>query len=176
MTGLAPVVFTLAVAVAQASSSPVRNDHLQNLEWMVGQWESVPGDASGPPFVIPELNCKWILNNQFIVLTMKITSLDGKPLATMSGTILWDASDQRAKYWGLGSDGRHAQATLRSSDGHQIVWDDRLVMPNGEVRAGTFRYIISDENNWTLRANGYQREDGTSEPPFQVRFRRKKAE
>ena len=105
-------------------------------------------------------------------MTMNIASPDGKVVAAMSGTILWDPSDQKIKYWGLGSDGRHAQAVLLRSDDQQLVWKDRLVIPDGEVRTGTFSYISTDKNAWTLQSNGYQREDGTTEPPFRVQFRR----
>ncbi len=158
---------------AQGQESSASNEHLQSLRWLIGRWESVPTDAPSPPFVIPELNCKWILNDQFIVMTMNIAAPDGKVVATMSGTTLKDPSDQKIKYWGLGSDGRHAQAVLLRSDDQQLVWNDRLVMPDGEVRTGTFSYINTGENTWTLQANGYQREDGTTEPPFRFEFRRK---
>jgi hypothetical protein len=174
MSGLAPVVVALSVLLASGQESSQSNEHLQHFGWLMGQWESVPSDApGGPPFVVPALECKWILNNQFIVITMDIASPDGQVVAAMSSTILWDPSDQKIKYWGLGSDGRHGQAVLVRSDEKQAVWNDRLVMPDGEVRTGTFTFARSDRNTWTLQSNGYRRADRTTEPPFQISFRRK---
>ena len=76
MSGFAPVVVALSAVLAQGQESSQSNEHLQSLRWLIGRWESVPNDAPGPPFVVPDLTCKWILNNQFIVMTMDIASPD----------------------------------------------------------------------------------------------------
>jgi hypothetical protein len=137
MLRIAPFIVLVFSVLAQNEKFTQINEHLQDLRWLIGRWESTANDRQAP-LTVRDCECEWTLNNQFIEISMAIASPQGSVIATMSATILWHPSDHKIKYWGLGSDGRHSQAVLLSSDANRLVWEDRLVMPDGEVRTGTF--------------------------------------
>lgn len=127
----------------EASAPLTPAERLKNMEWIIGEWQSV--DAT------PEvhLNCHWTLNKSFILFDYRIK--EGKQESTTTMRIGWDPVNGQFHSWYFDSAGGFGEG-LWTQDGNSWVSETVGVLPDG--RMGTARYIARflDHKSWQWQA------------------------
>jgi uncharacterized protein (TIGR02246 family) len=109
------------------ASPPSNGDHLEDLEWLIGEWagESEKGESGNATF-------SWADNENFIVSEFA-TTLNGSAVYGGTQWIGWDAIDKQIRSWSFYSGGGFGQAvwtkdgdkwliktTARTADGQKV--------------------------------------------------------
>jgi uncharacterized protein (TIGR02246 family) len=86
------------------ASPPSNADHLEELEWLIGEWtgESAKGESGTAAF-------HWTENENFIISEFA-TTLNGTPVYGGTQWIGWDAIDKRIRSWSFYSGGGFGEA------------------------------------------------------------------
>ncbi|MBI3466899.1 MAG: SgcJ/EcaC family oxidoreductase, partial [Planctomycetes bacterium] len=121
-------------------------EHLQQLEWLVGEWT----DQSGAADVATSI--KWSGNRAFLTYSFSAAPEELDPL---EGTqvIGWDPVARVIRSWLFDSDGGFGQGVWRR-DGDRWVVEFQQVLPDGRRAKATNIYTVVDENTFKWHSLG----------------------
>jgi uncharacterized protein (TIGR02246 family) len=139
------------------------NPGLADLDWMVGTWTAVSGDAT------LEATVRWDDTGTFLLRDTKAVQ-DGQALLRGSQRIGWDPLTGKLKSWSVDSDGGHAEAVW-TKDGSSWVEQASGVLPDGRPTSAT-AVITFDGKDSFVRKLLAARIQGESVPEQEVRFAR----
>ena len=126
---------------AQAVS---HNRHLQDLDWMIGDWVDQSDGAT------VESSCRWSKNGNFIMKNFRVTIAG---LDTLEGTqvIGYDASTNTIRSWMFDSDGGHSVG-IWSKNGN--IWEAQSsqVLADGRVASSTNIFTPLDEGRFDWKS------------------------
>ena len=99
-------------------------DHLEELEWMVGDWVDESGDAK------IRSSIRWAVNQSFLIRTYSV-EVAGEP--SMQGTMFigWDPQTGQIKSWVFDSEGGHGEGLWT-----RVAEDRWVVKAHGVTRDG----------------------------------------
>ncbi len=125
------------VMPAPASNYP----HLEELEWMIGNWIDREGDMS------VETNCEWTTNNNFMLRTFRAVNGD---VVEMEGTQIvgWDAAKQQIRSWVFDSDGGFGQGSW-TRDGATWTINSEFQDAGGLKGTSVNKFTWVDENTFS---------------------------
>ena len=138
-----------SITEAELEIAPVSNyEHLQELEWMVGDW--VDGDDSG----WIETSCHWTTNKNFLVRSFNVL-LEGK--LDFSGTqiIGWDPVRESIRSWVFDSEGGFGVGRWSGSEGNWTV-NTLNTLADERFSSSTNTYQSLDEDSFTFTSMGRQ--------------------
>jgi uncharacterized protein (TIGR02246 family) len=118
------------------------HDHLQELAWMVGDWQEENPEA------ILHSSCRWDDSGNFLLLEF-VVQIAGRASASGSMRIGWDPLARQFKTWTFNADGSHAEGLWnRVGDEWQVKMNG--VDTKGEVTSSVsvFRYIDDETMSW----------------------------
>ncbi|MDG2012012.1 MAG: SgcJ/EcaC family oxidoreductase, partial [Pirellulaceae bacterium] len=120
------------------------NHHLQELDWMIGDWVDQSGGAT------VESSCRWSKNGNFITKNFRVTIAG---LDTLEGTqvIGYDASTNTIRSWMFDSDGGHS-AGMWTKNGN--VWEAQSsqVLADGRVASSTNIFTPRNEGRFDWKS------------------------
>ena len=119
-------------------------EHLQQLEWLVGEWSDQSGSADVAATV------KWSGKQAFLTYSF---SADPAELDPLEGTqvIGWDPVAGEVRSWLFDSDGGFG-AGVWTQDGNRWVVAFRQTLPDGRQGEATNIYTIVDANTFTWQS------------------------
>jgi hypothetical protein len=121
-------------SAVEAQSKPTAADeHLSQLDWMVGEW------ADEDPKAAVRLTCRWTRNGSFLTRSFAADFGNGNML---DGTevIGWDPVNQSIRGWVFDSDGGFANE-IWNRKGNTWTVTTRSTLPDG--RTGTLTRVIT---------------------------------
>ncbi len=93
----------------------LRDDALDDLEWMVGEWTLVPeADAAADAMPAMEMSVRWDAGHMFLVRDIRLTSpaTAAEPVTIdVQQRIGWDPLVGRIRSWSFATDGTRGEAT-----------------------------------------------------------------
>jgi len=118
---------------------PSHYEHLQGLEWLIGQWVD-----AGEGFTI-EMECNWTANQTYISRKFAVSNDEG---FTASGLqiIGWDARDEEIRSWLFDSSGGFVNGTWTQRDGQWVV---QSVATLADGSSGSFTSIFRPQDDGT---------------------------
>lgn len=120
------------------------NRHLQDLDWMIGDWVDQSDGAT------VESSCRWSKNGNFIMKNFRVTIAG---LDTLEGTqvIGYDASTNTIRSWMFDSDGGHSVG-IWSKNGN--IWEAQSsqVLADGRVASSTNIFTPLDEGRFDWKS------------------------
>ena len=120
------------------------NRHLQDLDWMIGDWVDQSEGAT------VESSCRWSKNGNFIMKNFRVTIAG---LDTLEGTqvIGYDASTNTIRSWMFDSDGGHSVG-IWSKNGN--IWEAQSsqVLADGRVASSTNIFTPLDEGRFDWKS------------------------
>ena len=125
---------------------PVSNyTHLQQLEWMIGDWVDQEGELT------VTTHCDWVTNRNFLIRTFRATHGDE---VEMEGTqiIGWDAERQGIRSWVFDSDGGFGQGSW-NRDGNTWVVESRFQDAGGLKGSSVNHYRYVDADTFTYSSS-----------------------
>jgi uncharacterized protein (TIGR02246 family) len=122
---------------------PSNYKHLQELDWMVGQWT----DESDTDRI--EMNCQWSKNRNFMVRTFSVVSGDEIDFSGLQ-VIGWDPVGKHIRSWVFDSDGGYGDGVWRR---HLQSWYVHTtgILPDGAKATGVSVMNLVDDNNFTFK-------------------------
>lgn len=114
---------------AAPSHVPPHEYHLQQLDWMVGDWVEV-GDASAI-----QVKCRWTADNKFLLRQIRIHPKDRDP-HLVTQRMGWDPVAGKIRSWIFDSDGGFGEGTW-TLDGNRWVVISKSTLPDGKQATGT---------------------------------------
>jgi uncharacterized protein (TIGR02246 family) len=139
--------------------------NLAELDWMVGTWTAVSGDAN------LESTVRWNETGKFLLRETKAVQA-GKVLRS-SQRIGWDPLSDALKSWSFDAEGGHAEGVW-TKDGDSWVEQASGVLPDGRTASAT-AIITFDGKDRYVRKLVDARIDGAPIPDQEVRFTRQAA-
>ena len=134
---------------------PSHHEHLQELQWMIGEWVDRADD------VTIETRCEWTANNNFISRSFTVRIEDRIDLAGTQ-VIGWDPIAKQIRSWVFDSLGGFGEGTW-TRDGARWIVKAHHIYHDGE-RASAIRIITPiDENTFRLEVIGREI-DGEIQP------------
>lgn len=120
---------------------PSNYQHLKELSWMIGQWESKEGEA------VVKAKCDWAKNKNFITRSFSISIKDK---LEVSGTqvIGWDAPTGKIKSWMFDSDGGVAEG-IWTRKGNEWSVKTTVSMPDGSKGSAVHVVGYVDDHSFT---------------------------
>ena len=126
------------------SQTVPHNRHLQDLDWMIGDWVDQSDGAT------VESSCRWSKNGNFITKNFRVTIAG---LDTLEGTqvIGYDASTNTIRSWMFDSDGGHSVG-IWSKKGN--IWEAQSsqVLADGRVASSTNIFTPLDEGRFDWKS------------------------
>jgi len=118
-----------------------RDQHLQQLQWMVGRWVDQDEHAT------IETVCDWTENHSFLSRSFKVVVGDLVQLSGMQ-IIGWDPIAQQIRSWTFDSDGGFASATWTHDKDRWFIHNVGVMV---DGRKGTMVNVLKpvDENSFT---------------------------
>ena len=137
-----------SVREVEAAESTAQNEHLQELEWMIGSWV----DESESQDIRIETVCRWTKNHSFMTRNFKVL-VEGRANAEGSQVIGWDPRNETIRSWGFTSEGGFGVGAW-SRDGDRWSVRTMNVLPDG--RQGSFTAIFEklDDNSFEFSTVG----------------------
>lgn len=123
-----------------------RQEKLQELAWLIGEWTSSDADA------VLHSKCEWTKNKTFINRSFTLRTKDG--LETSGTQIIgWDPSTREFRSWSFDSEGGVSEG-IWSQRGNHWSCKSSGVLPDG--RKGSTEHILTyvDDNTVTWQAVG----------------------
>jgi uncharacterized protein (TIGR02246 family) len=129
-------------------SPPSNNEHLQGLEWAIGEWsaENDKGDSEN-------LSLSWTDNQNFIVGTFEAT-VRGVSVGHATHWIGWDPQSKRIRSWIFDASGGFGEGAW-TKDGDKWVIKTKSIQQDGKNATATFRIERVDAD--TLLLQGTER-------------------
>ena len=143
------------LAGVRESERPVVADasSLDDLDWMVGDWELVPDegvDTEGTSSM--EMTVRWDPARTFLIREARLTppADSGEPVVQLQQRIGWDPAVGRIRSWSFSTDGSRAEATW-FRDGRSWIVRGASVLPNGTQASSTNIYTFDGTDRCTWR-------------------------
>ena len=137
-----------SVREVEAAETTSHNEHLQELDWMVGSWV----DESETEGIRIETVCRWTKNHSFLTRSFKVL-VEGRVDAEGTQVIGWDPRNETVRSWAFTAEGGFGVGAW-SRDGDR--WSIRTIniLPDG--RQGSFTAIIEkvDDNTFEFSTVG----------------------
>ena len=149
-----------------ASPPPSRQNPLDDLTWMRGEWISEGGDKS------IRVSCKQSDDKHFLLLEMDVSGSEEQSLH-VSQRIGWDAREKQIKSWAFDSSGGHGDGLWFRKDDGWIVEATR-VLPDGSRTTSTNKYSLDGPDVFVWQVTNWEI-DGEPKPDLSVRMVRRKA-
>jgi uncharacterized protein (TIGR02246 family) len=129
------------------SGAPAHHVQLENLNWLVGDWENDGGGESG---VSAHSTCDWTSNHSYLI--RKFTTEVNKDV-TRAGTevIGWDPRAHRIRSWTFDSDGGFGESVW-THDGDQWTIRYAGTRANGGDVSATHVVALVDADHMTVQA------------------------
>jgi uncharacterized protein (TIGR02246 family) len=127
------------------ASPPSNGDHLEDLEWLIGEWagESEKGESGSATF-------NWAENENFIVSEFA-TTLNGVPVYGGTQWIGWDAVEKQVRSWSFYSGGGFGEAVW-TKDGNQ--WSIRTTARTADGKKASATNVVTktddDHMTWQM--------------------------
>lgn len=115
-------------------------EHLQELEWMVGDWVDENGNAKVRSSV------RWAVNQSFLIRTYS-AEVNGEP--SMEGTVFigWDPQTGQIKSWSFDSTGGHGDGHwTRAADNRWVVKSRGVTLDGRPNSATLFHTMVSKDS------------------------------
>ena len=137
-----------SVREVEAAESSPHNEHLQELDWMIGSWV----DESESSDIRVDTVCRWTKNHSFMTRSFKVF-VEGRADAEGTQVIGWDPRNETIRSWGFTSEGGFGVGAW-SRDGNRWSVSTINVMPDG--RKGSFTAIFEklDDNSFEFSTVG----------------------
>jgi hypothetical protein len=126
-------------------AAPSNYDHLQVLEWVVGNWagEGGKGDAE-------HLSVSWTDTQNFLVASFAAT-VKGVSVGRATHWVGWDPRAKHIRSWIFDATGGFGQGAW-SRDGDRWVIKTTSVLPDGKKATATFLLTRVDADTLSLQA------------------------
>jgi uncharacterized protein (TIGR02246 family) len=131
------------------------HEHLEELQWLVGDWVEETTDA------VILTSVAWVDNQKFLLRTFDVR-MQGKPALTGTQRIGWDPLTRQIKSWTFDSQGGYGEA-LWTRSGDQWALKATGVRPDGRVATAT--QVLTRVNKDTLRWKSMDRTLGPNIEP-----------
>jgi uncharacterized protein (TIGR02246 family) len=127
---------------------PSREERLQELDWLVGQWIDRDENAE------IKTTCRWATNQSFLVQTFRVFVEDR---IDFEGTqiIGWDPRAEAIRSWTFDSDGGFGAGRWSGEDGRWTV-QTLHVLPDGRIGSATNVYQRLDDDTVSYTSVGRQ--------------------
>jgi uncharacterized protein (TIGR02246 family) len=147
------------------ASPPSNADHLEDLEWLVGEWtgESEKGESGNATF-------HWAENENFIVSEFA-TTLNGIPVYGGTQWIGWDAIDKRIRSWSFYSGGGFGEAVW-TKDGKKWSIATTARTAAGQKVSATNVVTKTDDDHMTWQMTRLTVDGKTLPDPKPVKMKR----
>jgi uncharacterized protein (TIGR02246 family) len=126
----------------EVTSAPSSHDHLNELQWMIGDWIDQDDETQ------IETSCQWTSNGNFMTRSFKVTT---NGAAELEGTqvIGWDPQRKQIRSWVFDSDGGFGDGSWTRS-GDQWTVKNKFQTSDGRhgKSANTFTYVDNDTFQW----------------------------
>lgn len=148
-------------------TSPADSPRLDDLSWMVGDWQVVEehpdrpeaaADAQAPAAAQQSarppitVSVRWDANRAFLIREMRIGGDDGgAPAMQITQRIGWDPLSRQIVSWVFGSDGSHGEATWSRQD-ESWVARTMAVLPDGTQTSALNIYTYDGGDRCTWRS------------------------
>jgi uncharacterized protein (TIGR02246 family) len=121
---------------------PTAHEHLQELEWLVGDWVEETEDA------VVHTSVGWADNGHFLLRSFDVR-VKGRPALTGTQRIGWDPLTKQFKSWVFDSNGGYGEG-LWMRQGNQWIIKANGVRPEGRVATATqvLTYVNKDTLRW----------------------------
>jgi uncharacterized protein (TIGR02246 family) len=134
------------VRETEIPAAPPANSPLEDLAWLVGQWNDGSPEAAG------ESNVTWTKNKSFLTYSFKISA---PGMDDLEGTqvIGWDPAAGTIRSWMFDCDGGFGEGVW-SKKGDSWVVNFSQVLPDGRKASATNVYTPVDANSFTWKSIG----------------------
>jgi uncharacterized protein (TIGR02246 family) len=147
------------------ASPPSNADHLEDLEWLLGEWtgESEKGESASATF--------HSAHNENFIVSEFATTLNGIPVYGGTQWIGWDAIDKQVRSWSFYSGGGSGEAVW-TKDGNRWSVETTARTADGKKASATNIVTKTDDNHMTWQMTRLT-VDGKSLPdPKPIRLKR----
>ncbi len=139
---------------------PAPAAHLQELAWLVGQWE---GEKSASAAATIKSACDWTANHSFLIRKFTSAGKDGQSLAGTE-VIGWDPRNDRIRSWVFDSTGGFGE-NIWLRDGKRWIVQHTGTTADGGRAAATYVVTPVDGNTLSVQSrdrtvNGQREPDG----------------
>jgi uncharacterized protein (TIGR02246 family) len=149
---------------------PSHHEHLEDLEWLIGEWASEAEKADKGEST--RASYDWAENQNFIVSSFALT-LNGEPVVGGTQWIGWDAVGKRIRSWSFYSGGGFGEAAW-SKNGSRWTLRTTAQTADGKKVSATNILTRTDDDHMTWQMTALT-VDGKSLPdPRPVRLKRVK--
>jgi uncharacterized protein (TIGR02246 family) len=119
------------------SVSPSTNEHLQPLNWLVGEWAGTTADA------VILLSSQWSGDGNYLLREFLIRR-EGHDEISATQRIGWDASAGEIKSWTFDSQGGSSEARWRRDGDRWVVASDDVTADGKESKTSTVYTPVAD--------------------------------
>ena len=171
-------VVVLACGVATAGEEKPDAVQLEDLEWLIGDWEGSYVMPDGFPELGPAgakvdvtASWRWTLGKRFMSLKLR-DEIDGKLTSTGDEILGVDNATGKLGHWFYGSNGFHGGGHwFRDGDSWAIKW--RRLEPSGKVYDGVGDHIQIDADTYEWQIRDLKENGKAIDDWPKVTFRRK---
>jgi ketosteroid isomerase-like protein len=121
-------------------------DALQELEWLVGEWQDASGDSPVRTLV------KSAVGGAFLVRSFEATSADGRPLQSTQ-IIGWDPRALQFRSWTFDADGSFGDGVWSKSDNQWLIKSTQT-LADGSAASGTYVLTMQNADSFTVQLIG----------------------
>src|SRR5579863_4349700 len=146
---------------------PEPEDHLKQLEWMIGDWIDESPDS------VVMTSCKWADDKNFILQDIKVR-MRGQDKMHLTQRIGWDPLRKQIRAWLFDSDGGYGES-FWTRDGDRWVSKATAVRRDGATASMTNIFTATGKDSYTWRSTD-RIAAGEVLPPLEVKVTRKPPE
>jgi uncharacterized protein (TIGR02246 family) len=150
-----------------AFTPPSNREHLQGLEWAIGDWTGEAGKGEAERLAVA-----WAENENFVIATFSRLSGD-MPVAGATQWIGWDPLEKRLRSWIFDAAGGFGEGSW-TQDGNKWVVKTNSVLHDGKKAAATFIITHVDADTLSLQARDRSVEGKTIPDTPEVKLKRLK--
>ncbi len=125
----------------ESASEPTAHEHLQELEWLIGDWVDESDEAE------VHTTCRWSENRSFLLRSFHVR-IRGQSALSGTQRIGWDPRLKQIRSWVFDSDGGFSEG-LWSRDGERWVIKKTGVLKDGRTASAT--NVLTRANKDTMK-------------------------
>ena len=126
---------------------PSNYKHLQEVEWLVGDWAN---DTASPELASAHSTCDWTTNKSFLIRKFTVALKDGVALAGTE-VIGWDPREHKIRSWDFDSNGGFGQSVW-TREGNRWVVERAGLRPDGSLMSATHILTRADHNTLIVQS------------------------
>jgi len=121
-----------------------KNEHLDQLEWLVGDWINEEGDS------VVKTSCKWSDDGNYLLRQYEVHTANGKEMDGVQ-RIGWDPQRRQIRSWSFDSEGGFRTGFWTRNESQWLVTSQGTTA-DGQALQGTAVYTIADPERivWTV--------------------------